>query len=163
MTRITLPNLKRVTIKELLDRVLILLKYDIAKTDIKISLDVIPEDLRITLDENQVEQVFINLIKNAMQALQSEENEIDHPEIRIRAQAAPDGSTVITIGDNGPGIDEDALEKIFIPFFTTKKGGSGIGLTLSKQIMRLHNGTITVKSKVNQGTTFTLKFIDQSV
>ncbi|MEQ8339239.1 MAG: ATP-binding protein [Cyclobacteriaceae bacterium] len=163
MTRITLPNLKRVTIKELLDRVLILLKYDIAKTDIKISLDVIPKDLRITLDENQVEQVFINLIKNAMQALQSEENEIDQPEIRIRAQAAPDGSTVITIGDNGPGIDEDALEKIFIPFFTTKKGGSGIGLTLSKQIMRLHNGTITVKSKVNQGTTFTLKFIDQSV
>ncbi|MBV6641646.1 MAG: ATP-binding protein, partial [Cyclobacteriaceae bacterium] len=74
-----------------------------------------------------------------------------------------DGSTVVTIEDNGPGIDEDALEKIFIPFFTTKKGGSGIGLTLSKQIMRLHNGTITVKSKVNEGTTFTLKFIDQSI
>ena len=163
MTRITLPNLKRVTIKELLDRVLILLKYDIAKTDIKIYLDVIPEDLRITLDENQVEQVFINLIKNAMQALESEENEIENPEIRIRAQSAPEGSTVITIEDNGSGIDEDALEKIFIPFYTTKKGGSGIGLTLSKQIMRLHNGTITVKSKVNQGTTFTLKFIAQSV
>ena len=163
MTRITLPNLKSVMIKELLDRVLILLKYDIAKTDIRIFLDVIPEDLRITLDENQVEQVFINLIKNAMQALESEENEIESPEIRIRAQSAPEGSTVITIEDNGPGIDEDALEKIFIPFYTTKKGGSGIGLTLSKQIMRLHNGTITVKSKVNQGTTFTLKFIAQSV
>ncbi len=163
MTRITLPNLKRVQIKELIDRVLILLKYEMASTDIKIKLDVIPEELRITLDENQVEQVFINLIKNAMQALQAEENEITNPTIKIKALTIHDGSTVVTIEDNGPGIDEEALEKIFIPFYTTKKGGSGIGLTLSKQIMRLHNGTITVKSKVNQGTTFTLKFIDQSV
>ncbi len=163
MTRITLPNLKRIQIKELIDRVLILLKYEMASTDIKIKLDVIPEELRITLDENQVEQVFINLIKNAMQALQAEENEITNPTIKIKALTIHDGSTVVTIEDNGPGIDEEALEKIFIPFYTTKKGGSGIGLTLSKQIMRLHNGTITVKSKVNQGTTFTLKFIDQSV
>ena len=163
MTRITLPNLKRVQIKELIERVLILLKYEIASTDIKIQLDVIPDDLRITLDENQIEQVLINLIKNAMQALQAEENEIDNPTIKIKALTIHDGSTVVTIEDNGPGIDEDALEKIFIPFFTTKKGGSGIGLTLSKQIMRLHNGTITVKSKVNEGTTFTLKFIDQSI
>ncbi len=163
MTKITLPHLKRIPIKELIDRVLILLKYDLAATDIKISLDVIPEDLRITLDENQVEQVFINLIKNAMQALQSEESDIEKPAIKIKASSVPEGGTVISITDNGPGIDEEALEKIFIPFFTTKKGGSGIGLTLSKQIMRLHNGTITVKSKVNQGTTFTLKFIDQSV
>ncbi|MBV6643058.1 MAG: ATP-binding protein, partial [Cyclobacteriaceae bacterium] len=84
MTRITLPNLKRVQIKELIERVLILLKYEIASTDIKIKLDVIPDDLRITLDENQIEQVLINLIKNAMQALQAEENEIDNPTIKIK-------------------------------------------------------------------------------
>ncbi|XOV91894.1 MAG: PAS domain-containing sensor histidine kinase [Bacteroidota bacterium] len=163
MTRITLPNLKRVPVKELIDRVLILLKYDIGSTNIKITLEVIPENLMITLDENQVEQVFINLIKNAVQALQSEDNEIENPEIKIKAHSLEDGSTIISVEDNGPGIDEEALEKIFIPFFTTKKGGSGIGLTLSKQIMRLHNGTINVKSKVNEGTTFTLKFIAQII
>ncbi len=162
MTRITLPNLKSVQVKELIDRVLILLKYDIESSNIQIECEFIPPDLRISLDENQVEQVFINLIKNAIQALQMEENQRP-PRIIIKAQSLHDGSTVISIEDNGPGIDEEALEKIFIPFFSTKKGGSGIGLTLSKQIMRLHNGTITVKSRVNEGTTFSLKFVAQAI
>lgn len=161
MTRITLPNLKSVKIRELLDRVLMLLKTDIDKSKIQIITDVIPEDLRISLDENQIEQVFINLIKNAIQALQEEE--IHSPCIKVAAFSQQDGSIIISIEDNGPGIDEEALEKIFIPFFTTKKGGSGIGLTLSKQIMRLHNGTISAKSKVNEGTTFTLKFVAQAI
>jgi len=101
-----------------------------------------------------IEQVLINLIKNAIQAL-VEENE----KTIIMAAYQKDPKHIhISIKDSGPGIDEEAQSKIFIPFFTTKKSGSGIGLSLSKQIMRQHLGSISVKSKANQGTEFILRF-----
>ena len=99
--------------------------------------------------------MLINILQNAVHAL--EEN-TEEKHIIVRAFVNEYNRPTIVIRDNGCGIDEEALSKIFIPFFTTKKQGSGIGLSLSKQIMRKHGGGITVKSVMNEGTEFTLRF-----
>ena len=159
MTRITLPNFSRVNIKELIEHVMALLKNDVQEHDIKVECD-IAKDLSIDIDEHQIEQVLINIVKNAIQAL-AEHDEIEgDKKLWIRAETRKEGGTYISVRDNGPGIDEEALKKIFIPFFTTKKSGSGIGLSLSKQIMRNHRGNIAVKSVINDGTEFTLRFAE---
>jgi two-component system nitrogen regulation sensor histidine kinase NtrY len=101
-----------------------------------------------------IEQVLINLLKNAIQAFDEQSDK----EINLTAYSNEKGRAVISVKDNGAGIDPDALEKIFIPFFSTKKSGSGIGLSLSKQIMRQHEGNITVKSSLGEGTEFLLRF-----
>ncbi|MFY0606372.1 MAG: ATP-binding protein [Cyclobacteriaceae bacterium] len=157
MTRITLPNLSKVCVKELVDHVLTLLKTDIATQEVNVEVDV-SEELCIQIDQRQIEQVVINIVKNAVQAL----GELDDPNavkhLVIKAKQREEGGALLTIRDNGPGIEEEAMKKIFIPFFTTKKSGSGIGLSLSKQIMRNHKGFISAKSIINEGTEFTLKF-----
>ena len=101
-----------------------------------------------------VEQVLINLIKNAIQSFDEQTNRI----VEVSSTLSEKSRPIITVKDNGSGIDEEAMEKIFIPFFTTKKSGSGIGLSLSRQIMRKHQGTLSVKSKVDEGTDFQMKF-----
>jgi len=109
--------------------------------------------LQIQADRTQIEQVLLNLIRNAEEACR----DTPAPLIRITTQS---DTTQITIHveDNGPGIVPEALDKIFVPFFTTKSGGSGIGLSLCKQIMTLHKGNITVKSQTGAGSVFTLSF-----
>jgi two-component system nitrogen regulation sensor histidine kinase NtrY len=101
-----------------------------------------------------IEQVIINLLKNAIQSFDDQEDR----RIQLKAHVTGKSRPVIAIQDNGTGIDPEALEKIFIPFFTTKKTGSGIGLSLSRQIMRQHQGTLTVKSTVGKGTEFSMRF-----
>jgi len=98
--------------------------------------------------------VLINLLLNAIQAVQNQRD------VRIELTARMDarGRILVQVADNGPGIIEEALEKVFIPFFTTKQDGSGIGLSVSRQIMRLHRGTIGVQSKPNVETVFALRF-----
>jgi len=108
----------------------------------------------IMADKELIEQVLINLIKNAFQAFDEQTNRIVEVSATLSAKSRP----IITVKDNGNGIDEEAMEKIFIPFFTTKKSGSGIGLSLSRQIMRKHQGTLSVKSKLDEGTEFQMKF-----
>ena len=105
------------------------------------------------IDQELIEQVLINLVKNASQALP----EIDG-KIKISASLNRFGRVTIQVADNGQGITPDAIDKIFIPFFTTKTDGSGIGLSLSRQILRLHGGTITVRSTPDVETVFTLRF-----
>ena len=97
---------------------------------------------------------MINLIKNSMQALDNTAN----PHIAIKAFADQTGRVNIQISDNGQGILPEVLDKIFVPFFTTKPKGSGIGLSLSRQILRLHGGTLTARSEPDKETVFTLKF-----
>ncbi|MCZ6900090.1 MAG: ATP-binding protein, partial [Bacteroidetes bacterium] len=92
--------------------------------------------------------------KNASQAFDEETNRL----VEIKANFNDKGRPLITVKDNGGGIDEEALQKIFIPFFTTKKSGSGIGLSLSRQIMRQHQGVLAVKSQVDEGSEFELRF-----
>lgn len=112
--------------------------------------------LCIFIDRSQIEQVLINLLKNAYEACEMREN----PHIKISAKWIESSNVVyINITDNGVGILPDVVDKIFVPFFTTKLSGSGIGLSLCKQIMNLHNGGISVTSEVDKGSCFTLKFV----
>ena len=110
--------------------------------------------LELTADPELVDQVLINLLVNATHALEARAD----ARIELSARLDGRGHVLIEVADNGPGIVEEAMEKIFIPFFTTKQDGSGIGLSLSRQIMRLHRGNISVRSEPGEATVFTLKF-----
>jgi C4-dicarboxylate-specific signal transduction histidine kinase len=101
-----------------------------------------------------MEQVLINLILNAVEACEK----ITNAKVRISAEKKLDGKIFIRVSDNGPGIPEDIREDIFVPFYTTKKEGSGIGLSLSKQIMTLHGGKIQISGNETGGTTINLIF-----
>jgi len=119
---------------------------------VQISLDVAPESLQIFADRQLIDQVLINLVKNAGDALA--ETADAHIALAGRLDL---GRVIISVTDNGPGIPEDDINQVFIPFFTTKREGSGIGLSLSRQIMTAHNGDIAVESS-SSGTTFRLVF-----
>jgi signal transduction histidine kinase len=155
MTRIKLPNLEETKVNDILEHVTMLLKPDFEQHGITTKISVNPE-LSITIDKEQIEQVIINVVKNGVQALAADEKE--NKSLTITAMPYESGGAYLSIADNGVGIEEEALKKIFIPFFTTKKHGSGIGLSLSKQIMRNHGGNISATSKIGEGTEFTLKF-----
>ncbi len=154
LTHIPKPKLAEVHVKNLLEEMAILHKKELADRGVTISVSVDPEHLTISADKNMIEQVLINLIKNAIQAFDEQTDK----RIEITGFASEKGRAAISVKDNGAGIDSEALEKIFIPFFSTKKTGSGIGLSLSKQIMRQHEGRISVKSKLGEGTEFILRF-----
>ncbi|MCK5278361.1 MAG: GHKL domain-containing protein, partial [Cyclobacteriaceae bacterium] len=107
-------------------------------------------------DLELLEQVLINLLKNALEALtENQGNKLK--KVNLSARSA-DGLTTISVSDNGPGISSEQIENIFIPFYTTKKDGSGIGLALSRQILRMHKGSLDVKSEEGKGAVFTIKF-----
>jgi two-component system, NtrC family, nitrogen regulation sensor histidine kinase NtrY len=152
LTSLPKPNLSKFTIDSLFRKCKLLMESNISN-NIKISTSVYPEDISVVADYSQVEQVLINLIKNAVEALSGKKNGT----IDLRAFYA-DGSALIQVEDNGTGISGDIIEDIFVPFYTTKENGSGIGLSLSKQIMQNHDGTISVNSSPNKGSEFTLKF-----
>jgi two-component system, NtrC family, nitrogen regulation sensor histidine kinase NtrY len=154
LTHIPKPKLTEVGVKNLLEEMAILHKKELADHGVSISISVDPEHLTISVDKNMIEQVLINLIKNGIQAFDEQADK----RIELTAFASEKGRAAISIKDNGQGIDPEALEKIFIPFFSTKKTGSGIGLSLSKQIMRQHEGRISVKSKLGEGSEFILRF-----
>jgi nitrogen fixation/metabolism regulation signal transduction histidine kinase len=159
LTRIPIPHLKEVKVKEIFQRVLTLLKHDLDQFNIHVITSVKPADVVVKVDPELIEQVMINIVKNAIQALEEEPDK----QIKLSARRDNKNNVTIRIKDNGAGIDEEALSKIFIPFFTTKKNGSGIGLSLSKQIMRQHKGAIKVVSNLDEGTEFSLRFEDQEL
>ena len=140
------PLLKLYNAGELLKGVVQLMQND--TDDLHLSLPNVP--LRLIADKEQIEQVLINLIRNAR------ENEAT--QITLSAGITPGNHLFLRVTDNGTGIDPEVQERIFIPFFTTKPTGSGIGLTISRQIMHQHHGSITVQSKAREGSTFTLLF-----
>jgi C4-dicarboxylate-specific signal transduction histidine kinase len=154
LTHIPKPKLADVPLKELLEEMSLLHKKELADHSITIKTEVTPSDMIIHADKTMIEQVLINLIKNAIQSFDEQPDKV----IELKGYHSEKGNPVISVRDNGAGIDVEALEKIFIPFFSTKKTGSGIGLSLSKQIMRQHEGNITVKSKLGEGTEFLLRF-----
>jgi len=154
LTRIPKPAFRVIQVKDLFDRVEYLLKDQFDQSFIKFKQKIDPESLTITADPALIEQVLINLCKNSMEAV----NGLTNPKIKLKAGTDGRGNPVIKVSDNGKGIKEEVLEKIFIPFFTTKPQGSGIGLSLSRQIIRLHKATIGVTSTPNEKTVFKLRF-----
>ena len=154
LTRIPKPEFKMVKIKDLFERVEYLMKDQFEAYAINFNMRIDPESLEITADPALIEQVLINLCKNALEAV----NGVTRPKIKLKAGTDGLGNPVIKVIDNGKGITEEVAEKIFIPFFTTKQQGSGIGLSLSRQIMRQHKGTLSVSSTPNEKTVFKLRF-----
>ena len=161
LTKIPKPNFRIAKVKEILEDIQMLVKEEIKESNVDYSISIMPESLEVYADTELIEQVLINLIKNAIHALES----IDSPLLQVKAFYNKRGRVTIQVIDNGQGILKDVLDKIFIPFFTTKPKGSGIGLSLSKQIMRLHGGSITANSEIEdipdgkkRGSTFTLTF-----
>ena len=154
LTHIPKTKFSEVSVSNLFEHIDLLMRHELDENQVSFTQNIDPATLRVKIDQELIEQVLINLIKNAIQALIEEEDKT----IVMAAYQKDPKHIHISIKDNGPGIDEEAQSKIFIPFFTTKKSGSGIGLSLSKQIMRQHLGSITVKSKPNQGTEFILRF-----
>jgi two-component system, NtrC family, nitrogen regulation sensor histidine kinase NtrY len=154
LTRIPKPNFRLCQVKELFSNIEKLMDEEIRKCGYEFVVRVEPEDLEFTADDQLIEQVLINLLKNSMHALNGRGN----GKIQLFGFLNKRGRVTLQVTDNGPGILKDVLDKIFIPFFTTKPSGSGIGLSLSKQILRLHNGTITAHSEPEVETVFTMTF-----
>ena len=148
------PDRKFFKISDFLKRIQILFKSLEQQNGIELTILLKDPDLEIFADENLVSQVLINLLKNALEANEANPS----AEIKIRAGIGPDNHPEICVIDNGPGIPEENLDEIFVPFFTTRPNGSGIGLSISKQIMRVHGGTLKVRSVPGKETLFCLSF-----
>lgn len=149
LTRIPMPTMQIFPVSALFGD----LQKLVPAESIRVVYAIRPPELRLHADRGMIEQVLINLLKNAVEACADSES----PEIRVEAFRR-DGMPVITVSDNGSGIVPEALDKVFVPFFTTKPGGSGIGLSVCRQILNRHGGNITVASEMERGTTFTMQF-----
>ena len=154
LNKITNPNLKPIYVRDLFEGLHQLMEPTLAQKNIELEIVLKDTDLILQADTSLVEQVLINLVVNAMEAVK------DNPEPQIILSAASllNRKIIIKVADNGPGMTEEIMDKIFIPFFSTKKNGSGIGLSLCKQIMMLHKGNISVQSRLGEGTAFSLQF-----
>jgi two-component system nitrogen regulation sensor histidine kinase NtrY len=152
-TSLPKPNMTLVRLLDLIEKVAQLMKNEIKKTNIDFRYECSSEYLTIQADFEMIEQVLINLLKNAIEALV----ETDNPKLTLSGRY-DENAVKIEVTDNGPGIIKEAREHIFVPFYTTKRTGSGIGLSLSRQIMQMHNGSLSVESEPDVKTVFTLKF-----
>lgn len=154
LTRLAPPEKTRVQLADLFDTVrqLAEAEWPACKTTLSCRID--PAELDLYVDRDLLEPVLLNLLRNAWQVTA----DLDEPELWMRARLNRRGNVVIEIADNGPGVPEDLARKIFVPFFTTKPEGSGVGLALARQVMTAHGGFIRVANGENGGATFTLTF-----
>jgi len=153
LNKITQPNLKKILVRDLFENLHHLMEPTLEQKNIDLEIILKDPGMEMEADVNLVEQMLINLLINAMDAVK------ERPTPRILLSAYKEGNRyIIKVADNGIGIPEELVDKIFIPFFSTKKSGSGIGLSLCKQIMLLHKGNIQVQSVEGEGTVFVLTF-----
>ena len=152
LNKVTHLSLSSVPITELFENINNLMQASLANKNIKIKFHCDPSDLEIDIDAYLIEQVLINLILNAIEA----SKELEHPTITVWAKRNLDGKAIISVKDNGTGIPVEIRDSIFVPFFSTKKKGSGVGLSLCKQIAILHKGRIQVNSEEGKGTLISL-------
>jgi two-component system, NtrC family, nitrogen regulation sensor histidine kinase NtrY len=153
ISRTPRPNFQPVNVSELVYRVRLLMERAFAANDIRCTVSVAPERLQILADPELMEQVLLNLVNNSIHALA----ETADKRITITAGVDEKGKTVIRVADNGGGIPEEIVDKIFIPFFSTKQEGSGIGLSISQRIVRTHGGSLRAASHPNGDTVFTIE------
>ena len=144
------PVKKAFYFREFAERVIRLTREQAAMNGAVCTYEEISEDIILYADEGQITQILINLVKNAVQA--------EARNVVITAQLTPSEQTVISVSNDGLPISRESQDEIFVPFFTTKQEGTGIGLSLSRQIMRLHNGSLTLTKSDESGTVFTLMF-----
>ncbi len=154
LNKITTLNLKKVYVRNLFENLHHLMQPTLEQKNIDLEIILKDTDLQLEADTNLLEQVLINLLVNAIEAVK----EKTEPRIILSAYTANNKKIIVKVTDNGTGMTEEVLDKIFIPFFSTKKHGSGIGLSLCKQIMMLHKGTMQVQSTEGEGTSFLLQF-----
>ena len=154
LNKITTLNLTRVYVRDLFENLFRLMQPSLQQKNIDIDVILKDPELMIEADVNLMEQVMINLLVNAMEAVKDQ----GQPHIVLSAYKTANQKVTIKISDNGSGIPADVLDNIFIPFFSTKKSGSGIGLSLCRQIMMLHKGNVQVQSTEGEGTAFSLIF-----
>lgn len=148
------PAFSTVYVLNLFDQVQTIMLPELERNRIRFKMTCHVDNLAIRADQQMIEQVLINLIKNAMEAL----TETAEPSIHLRGFHNRQGKVLLQVVDNGPGIDPVNLENIFVPFFTTKRKGSGIGLSISRQIMHVNKGMLSVKTAPGKGCIFTLRF-----
>jgi nitrogen fixation/metabolism regulation signal transduction histidine kinase len=154
ITKRMVAKIERVKIERVFARLGRLLAADLAARSIQLAIAVEPQSLEVEADAELLDQALINLVRNAIEALR------DAPDGRIALSAMRDldGRIVIGVADNGPGIAPDQREKVFVPFFTTKRQGSGVGLTLARQIATLHGGAVAITETRGGGATVSLRF-----
>lgn len=153
LNTINAPNVKTILLRELFESLYQLMQPTLQQKNIELEMILKEPDLQLEADANLVEQVLINLLVNGIEAVKDKA----YPKISI-AGFSSSGKVIIKVTDNGTGMNDEILDKIFIPFFSTKKNGSGIGLSLCKQIMLLHHGQIQVHTTAGQGSSFVLTF-----
>ena len=154
LAKVSMTSFSKFYIRDLFEGVEILLENQIEQKNIEFNVIIKDFELMIEGDMILIEQVLINLVINAIDAVQHQSN----PKITLSVFQKNQQQIIIEIRDNGMGMSDELMDKIFVPFFTSKPNGSGIGLSLSKQIMALHKGTITVNSVEKQGAAFQLRF-----
>jgi two-component system, NtrC family, nitrogen regulation sensor histidine kinase NtrY len=154
LSKITKLNLETVYVQELFSNLKQLMQPTLDQKNIQLSIALKDTTIALQADTNLLDQVLINLLVNAIEAVKDQPD----PEITLTAYTDNENKTVIKVMDNGTGMSKEVQEKIFIPFFSTKKQGSGIGLSLCKQIVLLHRGSIQVQSEEGEGTAFSLRF-----
>ena len=154
LNKITTPNFKKLYVRDLFENLHQLMQPTLLQKNIELEVILKDPELTVQADPNLVEQVLINLLVNAMEAVKDKTS----ARIVLSAFAAAGNKVMLKIADNGSGMSTEIMDKIFIPFFSTKKSGSGIGLSLCKQIMMLHKGNIQVQSVEGEGSAFILQF-----
>lgn len=154
-TNMPIPNFEQINLRHIVESVISLLKPSFEDRGIRVKLESDTHIPEMKLDAKLIEQLLINIIKNSTEAFE----EKDDLKVNISITVLhSQNKIVLEISDNGPGIDPDIMDTVFVPFYTTKKEGSGIGLSLSKQIMRLHGGSIQLSSELDKGTEVKLIF-----
>lgn len=154
LSKVTHLNLQRVRVSDLFKNIRLLMEPSIKAKNIAVDFSMVSKKLELDIDSHLIEQVLINLILNAVDACNNQPD----AQIKISAEKKPNHDIVIKVYDNGSGIPKDIMENIFVPFFTSKSTGSGIGLSLCKEIMLLHKGKILVQSMEGEGSVFSLVF-----
>ncbi|MGI8951771.1 MAG: sensor histidine kinase [Chitinophagaceae bacterium] len=153
LNKISTPNLKKIYVRDLFENLHHLMQPTLDQKNIELEIILKDPDLQLNADTNLIEQVLINLLVNAIEAVKDKKA----PRIILSGTPTTNNKILLKIIDNGTGMSEEVLDKIFIPFFSTKKNGSGIGLSLCKQIVMLHKGNIQAQSVIDEGSVFTLQ------
>jgi nitrogen fixation/metabolism regulation signal transduction histidine kinase len=154
LTRLAPAEKKRIAVAELFDAVSQLSAAEWPEGDVSFSVSIDPPGLDVYADRDLIEPVLLNLLRNAVQAT----SDLSQPNIQIAGRLNRRGNVVLEVSDNGPGVPDDMASKIFVPFFTTKEEGSGVGLALARQIMIAHSGFVTLGKSDTGGAKFSLIF-----